>query len=313
MSIVIKANKADPNDLVHPPEQLEATVEALPPPIAADVTRLPSLNKGHLVTISQDRSQVSLNLSPAEKESRRDKEAREALEQDLDDIWEKAKELVSDKGAVSLAINFSKLYISYKVIDADGAQRTHRIGMEDPQLKNHKEIHTLMQRIRDNSKILWDHFEHAAPLPHPDSRPQNGRKPFAIETQKWTQKHPRTLEQFAHVDSLKLASRLPVDKRAAAQSAIQRTETYIQKLQTSTRKMIQDKRTQDTSRFNAAQLQAREQTIANLQELHAQLEAIDRYPVYWAVGLYDENIPPYEMADTISLSVQNALQAKLRP
>lgn len=264
-------------------------------------------------------SYAALDFPTDDKESKTAKELREKTEQKLKDIWDRAKGMIP-QDATSLVINYDQLHITYTTA-----------GGENLPLALTPDMQTLMQDIRNASKTLWNKFGFGYEFGSGANRSLIGQKPFERVTEKWARMHPCSLEQFMKDDFGTMYEVLEDPKggdNVRGREALRRivaAEAYIQALSRSVASVKAQAHTELETENNAqqpdqARLRALRKRLEDLAKLETELASVDRYPVYWAAGIWGDTNPTaadvddrYQKAEEIATGVQLALTHKLKP
>lgn len=302
------------------------------PPVTARITRGPLVptatirRGGRRGTIGEGvlysragGSYAALDFPIDDKESKTAKELREKTEQKLKDIWDEAKGMLP-AGATSLVINYDQLCITYTTASGDSES-----------LDLSPTLQSLMREIRNASKTIWRKVGFAHEFGSAANRSLIGQQPFEKVTAKWEAMHPRSLERFMADDFSTMHEVLEDPKggdNVRGREALRRivaAEAYIQSLLHS----VASGRERTNAALEAensapqpdqARVRALRKRLADLAQFEAKLSAVDRYPVYWAAGIWGDTDPSlaqaddrYQKAAEISADVQMALTHKLKP
>ncbi len=241
----------------------------------------------------------------------------------LEKIWDEAQKLLPE-GATDLRINYSNLTIRYR--DNSGAYQY--IDLRDSSFQeNHVEFMKLVQKVRSMAKKVWKDLGFATHFNDLSNRSRNGPRPFEICSSKWREHMPKSLSEFlkkGHMQTLADHLERSHGNVNTAFSRIAATEEFLQRLQNGVQNMrSQVERFTKDPNFRTQPKEAREEAqkaLKDLEELERELFTMDRFALYWAIGMWGDRDPStisredrFRLADDISMAVEVALTHELKP
>lgn len=285
-----------------------ATITPMAPGPSATITPVSSEGDGALYSRIGG-SYCLLSLKPQKGDSEHTERDLRQLAQDLPALWAKVLQQAVPVGATQVRVNLTHFYIAYVLKGASGVEQVTRI---DATHQTTPEIQELMRRVCKTSTCLQRALYSSACNP-------KTKEGFDIVSKEWQKLHPRTLEPFMKRDFGAVSRAVNGD--AGAAKRIVAVEAFINTLLSEVTQLKSAKQTEiDAQGFLTkpnAERQRSKEALQHLAELEALLQAIDRYPIYWAVGVCNHPTPSEQerlkMAEEISTAVNAALTLKIQP
>lgn len=232
----------------------------------------------------------------------------------LDDIWKGVKEHLGE-GAHNIWIGLDDLIVRYR----DSANQIQYLDLskQDPKKPIDPKLLELIQKVRIAAKKVWLDMK----LGHNFDDPTV--KTFAIPNKQWRDAMPKTPSQFLEAGHFDQLDRVVKGDRTAL-NQIMAAEAFIQQLKASAKAQKERLETQikDPAFHNrpVAEQKAIKKSFAQVEKFEKDLEEVDRFAIYWAVGVWGDTDPTkvtqaerFEKAKLIAEGVESTLSRKLKP